>query len=138
MDEKILTGHPVDAAEKFLIDAFRQDFIKQADRFDDLSKELFKVELAVPSVYVVALRLTIDQQHPLSAKLVIAAFVLWFFALSLTLATLFPQRWEVQENVASSIRVYFLNITRYKRFLLCVSVFIFFIGLFAAALAMLI
>ena len=57
---------------------------------DDLAKELFKAELAIPGVYVAVLKLYSGGGGGFSGW-VAAAFACWALALAATLHGLFPQ-----------------------------------------------
>lgn len=148
MEGNIIEGKPVGPAEQALIDAYYQEPVKQAERFADLAKELFKLELAIPGIYASALRLAMDQQNPVSGGWVMLAFGLWVVALVLTLVALFPRRYRVldsgvrQERPSRrdeplSIEEYFLKSARYKRWLVLESVVLFFAGIVAAVWAVL-
>nr|VFJ91440.1 MAG: hypothetical protein BECKLFY1418A_GA0070994_10167 [Candidatus Kentron sp. LFY] len=100
-------GKPLDElAEEFLeierkksntpdpeIEAFRRQIVKQAERFDDLVKELLKIELIVPGIYYLA---TISKAGNISLNDNAGwAFILWLIAIVLTLFGLFPKRYQV-------------------------------------------
>ncbi|NMQ19516.1 hypothetical protein E4P82_10110 [Candidatus Competibacter phosphatis] len=85
LDGKPATTKPSDQA---LLNAYYQEPIKQAERFADLAKELFKVELAIPGIYAAVLRLS-GMEQSTNHSAVWAAFVFWTAALILTLRTIF-------------------------------------------------
>jgi hypothetical protein len=147
VEQKILAGQPPNPADKVLIDAYRQDLVKQADRYDDLAKELIKLELAIPGIFAAALKLIVGA--PPAIPWVIAAFVCWLTALILTMMALFPKKYTVMENAvrrdtriddsdALSVEEYFRRSTQDKRQLLKWSAPLFFAGIAAAATAVLI
>jgi hypothetical protein len=148
MQQEPLDGKPLSKpGDQALLDAYYQEPIKQAERFVDLSKELFKLELAIPGIYAAALRLVGGEQS-VSRIGVLIAFAFWTFALILTLRAIFPRKYEVLENVVRSVRPtlgqgslsieeYFQRSMLDKRRLLLGSIPLFFAGIVAAVLAVL-
>ena len=147
MEEKILAGQAPNPGDKILMDAYRQDLVRQADRYDDLAKELIKLELAIPGIFAAAMKLIVGVQPAI--LWVIAAFVCWLIALILTMLALFPKKYKVRENAVRyeskpdpsdglSIEEYFQKSTRDKRRWLMMSAPLFFAGIVAAAVAVLI
>lgn len=85
-----------------LVAAFAKERSQQLARFDDLAKELLKVELAVPGLYLSALKLGKEpslSQSPWGAALNSLAFVLWACALVAGLWSLFPKKYQVLRDV---------------------------------------
>lgn len=147
MNTEILPGQPPQPADETLVKAYREAIVKQADRYDDLAKELFKLELAIPGIYAAALKLVTNQ--PPTVPLVAAAFGFWLLALVATLRALFPRRHPVLDNAVQharriepggplSIKEFFQQSARNKRRLLLWSIPLFFAGIVAAAAAMLV
>ena len=148
MQQEPLVGQPLSKpGDQALLDAYYQEPIKQVDRFTDLAKELFKVELAIPGIYAAVLRL-VGRDQSANHSAVLIAFLFWLFAFLLTLRAIFPRRYEVLENVIRSsrptlgrgplsIEEYFQRSTRDKQQLLLGSIFLFCIGIAAAVLAVL-
>ena len=144
MTEEIHEGQPpASSADKGLIEAYHQESVKQADYLNELAKELLKLELAIPGIYVAALRLVADKAS-VDVVWVASAFGLWLLALLLTLAALFPAKWQVLDNAvrhrspsrhssAVSIETYFQESARRKRTLLLGAAPLFFAGVAAAA-----
>lgn len=57
MQQEPIDGKPLaKPGDQALLDAYYQEPVKQAERFADLAKELFKLELAIPGIYAAALR----------------------------------------------------------------------------------
>ena len=133
MTAEILSGQPPQPGDKALIEAYHQAIIKQADRYDDLAKELLKLELAIPGIYAAALKLVSDQ--PPDIRLVAAAFGLWALALVATLHALLPRRYQVRHNAVQSVEDFFRQSAEDKRRDLLWSVPLFFGGIVMAALA---
>jgi len=90
MEPPIRRGKP-SAAEIAYDDAFREEVIKQPERFDELARELFKLELAVPGVYIAALMVA---SITVASAWLMSTFLLWFMALALTLISLFPKQYK--------------------------------------------
>ncbi|MCP5307445.1 MAG: hypothetical protein H6953_18700 [Chromatiaceae bacterium] len=99
LDGKLLSK-PGDQA---LLDAYYQELIKQAERFTDLAKELFKLEVAIPETYVATLRLVGGGQS-VDRLGVSIALGCWAVALMLALRAIFPRKYEVLENVIRTVR----------------------------------
>lgn len=144
LDGKPATTKPSDQA---LLSAYYQEPVKQAERFADLAKELFKVELAIPGIYAAVLRVAGMEQPP-NHGAVGVAFALWTVALGLTLRTIFPRKYEVLENVVRlgrpmphrgpfSIEEYFQKSMQDKRRQSLWSILLFCAGVAAAVLAVL-
>ncbi len=148
MQQEPLVGKPLSKpGDQALLDAYYQEPVKQVERFADLAKELFKVELAIPGIYAAVLRL-VGKEQSANHLAVLIAFLFWLAAFLLTLRAIFPRRYEVLENVVRSsqptlgwgplsIEEYFQRSTRDKQQLLLGSIFLFCIGIAAAVLAVL-
>ncbi len=148
MQQESLDGKPLARpGDQALLDAYYQEPIKQAERFADLAKELFKLELAIPGIYAAALRLV---EPPAANKIgVLIAFLLWAAAMILTLRAMIPRRYTVLESVvrsgrparrgeALSIEEYFQRSLQDKKILSLASIPLFFGGIIAAVWAVLI
>ncbi len=144
LDGKPATTKPSDQA---LLNAYYQEPVKQAERFADLAKELFKVELAIPGIYAAVLRLS-GMEQSTNHGAVWVAFAFWTVALILTLRTIFPRKYEVLENVVClsrpiprqgpfSIEEYFRKSMQDKRQQSLWSILLFCAGIAAAVLAVL-
>ena len=97
MTEKILPTQPAAPEDSDLIEEFGREIIKQGERLDDVAKELFKLELAIPGIYAVALRLVVDKD--VIPMMIVVAFAFWSVALGLTLWSIFPKRYNVLRSV---------------------------------------
>ncbi len=147
MQQEPLDGKPLaKPGDQALLDAYYQEPVKQAERFADLAKELFKLELAIPGIYAAALRV-VDQQA-INWSGVLIAFLLWATALVLTLRAIIPRKYTVLENVIRSPRLargkeplsieeYFRRGMLEKKWLSLGSILLFFAGIIAAVLAVL-
>ena len=132
MSQTPVSTRPADPADKALVEAFQEERFNQVNRLDELGRELFKWQLAVPGFYVAALRLADDKALTMAADLG-WVFALWFIGLALTLSGVFPSRFRVSPHVADSIAEYLEKAaTRKYRFLLAGTAF-FFAGIVLAA-----
>jgi hypothetical protein len=143
-----ITTTVAEAADTALVEACHAERARQADRLDDLAKELFKLELAIPGLYAAALRLLEGKAQGLPAVTVWLAFAFWLTALGLTLWGLFPRRWRVQcdavdrppgETVSEPLTAgeLFEAAARFKYRRLVAAAIAFFAGVVCAAAAML-
>ena len=146
MEESIYETEPPSEEDLLLLGEFRREIIRQGERVDDLAKELFKMELAVPGVYIALLK-TFEGRGIGSEWVVAAVFACWAIAVCLTIFELFPRTYRILEGVvdrASSpfpsrdltIRDYFVVVAGRKRRLLIISCFAFFAGVALAALTL--
>ena len=147
MNPEILSGQPPQPADEALLKAYRDAVIKQADLYVDLAKELLKLELAIPGIYTAALKLVTNQ--PPNVLLVAAAFGFWLLALVATLRVLFPHRYAVLHDAVQrvgraesdgplTIEEFLQQSAQDKRRLLLWAIPLFFIGIAAAAAAVLV
>jgi len=147
MTTEILNGQPPQPADEALLKAYHDAVIKQADLYVDLAKELLKLELAIPGIYAAALRLVTDR--PTYVPLVAAAFGCWLLALVATLRALFPHRYAVLHDAVQrigragsegplTIEEFLQQSAQDKRRLLLWAIPLFFIGIAAAAAAVLV
>ncbi|ALG66484.1 hypothetical protein [Beggiatoa leptomitoformis] len=134
--------------DKFLQQKFTEEIVQQANRLDELAKQLFTLELAVPSVYITVLQLVQGEKVVLGLNAyLIAAFGCWFLALLLTFFTLFPNnRYNVKRNLIRresvshpdegiSIEEFFQKSARDKYWELVAGSVCFFLGLACAGLS---
>ena len=144
---EILNGQPPQPADEALLKAYHDAVIKQADLYVDLAKEMLKLELAIPGIYAAALKLVTNQ--PPNALLVATAFGFWLLALVATLRALFPHRYAVLHNAVQrvgraesdgplTIEEFLQQSAQDKRRLLLWAIPLFFIGIAAAAAAVLV
>jgi len=91
-DKPIVTRPPSDREQK-LLDAFQEDLVKQVDRLDDLNRDLLKLSLALPGLFVAAAKLAGTDAQP--SSLLPYALALWLLALLCAWTGLFPRRYRV-------------------------------------------
>jgi len=153
MTDEPIRGQPLSPTDQALLDAYYQEPIRAAERFDELAKNLLSIELAVPGIYAAGLQVLLDDRDGLSILLIVfmtLAFGLWLAALILTVCALFPRPYKVldgalrytdpntdpnQRSGASTISEFFEKSARFKRRLLLCSIFLFFAGTVAAVVA---
>ena len=144
---EILNGQPPQPADEALLKAYHDAVIKQADLYVDLAKEMLKLELAIPGIDAAALKLVTNP--PPNALLVATAFGFWLLALVATLRALFPHRYAVLHNAVQrvgraesdgplTIEEFLQQSAQDKRRLLLWAIPLFFIGIAAAAAAVLV
>ncbi|EIJ41797.1 hypothetical protein BegalDRAFT_0889 [Beggiatoa alba B18LD] len=144
----IIQTRPPSETDKYLQQKFVEEIVQQANRLDELAKQLFTLELAVPSVYVTVLQLVQGEKASLGLNAyLISAFTLWFLALLLTFFTLFPNnRYKVRRNLIRretsnnptegiSIEEFFQKSARDKYWELVAGSVCFFLGLACAGLS---
>jgi hypothetical protein len=79
--------------------AFAQEKIKQSERFDDLAKVLFAIQLAALTAYFALLPFLLEkQQDNLNYTVMIIMAVGWFSSFTVTLIAIFPKKYQVMEN----------------------------------------
>ena len=118
---------PLSQADQTLLVCFAKDVAEQATRLDDLAKRLITLEIAIPGMYAAALKLVSGgQATPGQPLLLLLALSAWLFALGMTLASLFPQRYAIDPDSLTEIQNYFSHSARRKLIFLsiaCVSSF---------------
>jgi|GEM_PF-505615 len=91
---------PHSELEQLLITQYATEIIKQNDRLDDLAKQLFTLQLAIPSLYVTALQLLSGKNSlPNDTTLLAIAAFCWACALVCTVVALFPLLYKVPSHV---------------------------------------
>ncbi len=124
--------------------AFAQEKIKQSERFDELAKVLFAIELATLAAYFTLLPFLLEKQRDsLNGWVMIVMAVCWFFAFIATLIAFFPRKYHVMETVARrktdsqpdlnrlTIEEFYEVSTHYKRNRLLFAIVLFLIALLA-------
>jgi hypothetical protein len=144
-----LPSKPPSPQDSLLRNKLSEDIAGQAQRMDSLAQQLITIELAIPGLYATALKLVRGDAATLTGQgSLYLAFGLWFLALLLTLAALFPRRYRIDQTLlrrdrparpgeALSIEEYFSRSASDKRWLLVAASLSFFTGLSAAAFGIL-
>lgn len=161
MNKPIPTQPPPSPLAKHLQEQFAADIVKQNERLDELAKQLFTLELAIPGLYVTALKLMQGDSATLPHEFGWVPFVFWLLALLATMVGLFPLNYEVDLNVIRhnhkepsfwrglsqwfvhhfkkptqtlSIEEFYRESAQNKRYALLLGSVCFFIGIFSAGL----
>ena len=121
--------------------------VEQPKLLDELGKQLVTLTLAIPGLFATILKLTSGDDTVLPLHpFVIWAFVCWFVALILSLASLMPRKWKVNRQIVRreepavkgqslSIEEFFLKSALYKRWVLIAASIFCFIGISLAGLS---
>ena len=142
--EPILTVQPITPQIKLLRQKYAESVVSQADLMDGLAKQLLTLEMGIPALYATVLKLIQgkDATLPLN-NWIIFAFIFWFLALLLTLASLVPRNWRVDptlikpdptgKTTALTLEQFFYETAKYKRRLLIAACLLFWAGIICAA-----
>ncbi len=123
--------------DETLMESFAKDVAAQATRLDDLAKQLITLEIAVPGIYAAILKLVSGEKATLdNPQILLFAFIAWLLALGLTLASLLPQRYEIDMDSFTDIQHYFSSSARRKLWLLSLACMSSFFGICLAVLSM--
>lgn len=121
--------------------AFIEDTIKQSDRFDELAKILFNIELASFSVYTLLLKFFVDNQILPHWGWMVSIYSIWIIALIFTLRSFIPEKYDVLKNqtrrkallspaeTSYTIPEFYEAVAKRKRDILFLSVGLFLFGL---------
>ncbi|MCP4117624.1 MAG: hypothetical protein GY737_19950 [Desulfobacteraceae bacterium] len=121
---------PLSKTDETLLVNFANDFAAQAARLDDLAKQLITLCIAVPSVYAAVLKLVAGSKAVMPRMdLTCFAMVAWLLALGLSLASLLPERHEIDPDSLTEIRNYFSESARRKYLFLCCACIFSFLGI---------
>ncbi len=87
--------------DQVYINEFAKEKMRQGERFDDLYKILFNIELAALSIYVLLLRFFFaNPVSELNIEFISATIIFWFIALAITVYGFFPKYYKnVMETV---------------------------------------
>ena len=97
---------------------------------DDIAKQLFTLELAVPRFYASILKLTSEKIAPLSFTLdIYLVFGCWLVSLIFIIVALLPKNYKVNINDHTDIRDSFYTIAKYKFNWIIISIAAFSAGL---------
>lgn len=148
--EPVLATQPPSPEGRKLVEAFAEESVKQAARYDDLAKEMIKLLLGVPGLYLAALKLGADQKLVLHTTGVVfnaLAFAGWGAAAVAAFRGLFPRRYNVMPGVPFrvgdrpdgdplTIEEFYAQAARFKAVCLAWSAVLFFLGILLAALSL--
>jgi len=108
---------PHSELEQLLITQFATEIVKQNDRLDDLAKQLFTLQLAIPGLYVTALQLLKGKDSlPNDTILLGIATFCWACALVCTVVALFPLPYKISNppmvRMKNKTKTSFLNLIK--------------------------
>lgn len=147
MAGKAIPTRPVSENENLLRKKFYESVAAQSELLDKVGEKLLTLELGIPGLFATVLKLTRgeDATLPINAALNLA-FALWLVALILTLMSLTPKKWTVDEEILKQdpekfseglgIADFFEQSAIYKRRLIVASSVLFFAGIFSAMLTL--
>lgn len=127
-------GEPASNNDTALIADFNKEVIKQGERLDDLAKELFKLEMWIPGLYMTVLNLArvIPQ---VSLWFVGAALVCWVLSITINVYSIFPKQYSVQRDIPMSIESFYQQSAQSKYWSLVGATIFFFLGIIFAVLS---
>lgn len=116
--------------DESLLDLFAKDVSAQATRLDDLAKQLITLNIAIPGLYATVLKfISGDKAVVNDPVLLLITFAAWLLALGFALASLFPQRHQVDPDSLSEIETFFYRSAQHKRKLLAAASLLSFFGI---------
>jgi hypothetical protein len=148
MDDDIVYSAPPSKSDEELEKGFVTAIIDQPKLLDELAKQLVTLNLAIPGLYATALKLIGGDDAVVNSAIMIGgAFFCWFVALALSLFSLIPRKWKVDQSIlrrnvevrkgdALSIEEFFRASARYKRLLLIAASLLCFVGICFACLTL--
>jgi hypothetical protein len=139
----IKTRPPSSPNDIALLEKFSNEIVKQSDRLDDLAKQLFTLELAIPGIYATVLKLVSGEKGVfVHSSFLYITLLLWFMAFATTLVSLFPRKYQVMQDVARrdtpsdseklSVEEFYISSAAYKYRALAVASLCFFGGVITA------
>jgi hypothetical protein len=97
---------------------------------DDIAKIFITIELSTPSIYAIAIKLSLGSKHILSNdNSIIWAFCFWFLSLVFTFLAIFPKKYTVNINRLDEIENFYFNSAKTKMHYLVISAILFCIGI---------
>jgi len=143
MPNKPISARPLNENEKLLREKFYESIVVQSDLMDKLSERLLTLELAIPGLYVTALKLMRGDKATVTINAALyVTFAFWLLALIFTLMALTPKRWKVDPFILKQdpekfgqvlgIEDFFEQSALYKRRLMISSSMFFFMGILSA------
>ena len=137
MIERIQT-EIADLDDAFFAEALREETVKQVDRLNDLAKELFKLQLAIPGLFLAALRISEPGFSQMHTNLLILATILWLIGLGVNLQALFPRNYRVSEGFSDkdlNPRTFYQKAADFKYVRLLAGLILFIAGTLSAAVS---
>ena len=120
---------PLSFLDKKLQERFAEDITHQSRLMDDIGKILITIQLAVPSVYALILKLSLGDKYILSGGIgVLLIFIFWFGSLVFTFLAIFPRKYQVNINRLDEIEKFYFGSAKTKMKFLIVSILLFCVG----------
>ncbi len=127
-----ISVQPIDEIDIVLRNSFAKDISDQVMRLDDLAKQLITLNLAIPAIYGVVLKLTLSDKASLTRPM---PFVFWAFALFFAFLTLMPIKQSIDRDSLSAIENYFCETARRKWWLIFFATLFSFSGICSVLLS---
>lgn len=119
---KAVSTAPVSKVDETLQECFARDVANQSARLDELAKQLITLAIAIPGLYAAILKLVSGNTSLAdNQRLLFFAFLCWFLALALSLASLLPGRYAIDPESLTEIQHYFSSSARRKLCLLTLA-----------------
>ena len=121
---------PLGEFDKALLNSFAHDITAQTNRFDNLSKMLIGLSIAIPGLYAAVLRLTLNPNVSLlQSPLLWVAFVAWLLTLGFALVSLIPNQHTIDPDNITAIEHYYRDQAQRKWRLMSAASFSCFFGI---------
>jgi hypothetical protein len=118
------------SVDKTLQESFAQDITNQSKLMDDIAKIFISIELSTPSIYAIAVKLSLGTKHILSQEnSIIWAFGFWFLSLVFAFLAIFPKKYKVNINRLDEIENFYFNSAKIKMKYLIISAILFCTGI---------
>ncbi len=140
---------PLSDGDKLMLEKFAAEIPAQSERLDALARQMIVVELAIPGLFATVLKLVNGKEATITlSPTLYFTFGCWLLALLLSLASLFPKKYLVDQTrlkddgkresgLPYSIEGYFQASASYKWRLLFVACLLFIAGVISAMFAVL-
>jgi hypothetical protein len=130
MDNKIHKSQLLSITDKKLQERFIEDITNQSRLMDDIGKIFITIELSIPSIYSMMIKLSFGDKYILSNENhIIFIFIFWFLSLAFTFLAIFPKKYKVNINRLDEIENFYFKSAKTKINYLIISAILFFIGI---------
>lgn len=124
-------GRPPNKEEEFIKEKYLEGISKQPELMDSIAKQMLTLELAIPGLYVSALKLSNSKLGAASLSYdIYFAFAFWLLSLVCVVGALIPRKYKVNYDDHTAIRDSFFQTARYKLQWIIASISTFAAGLF--------
>lgn len=129
----IIQGRPPNKDETFIKEKYLESLTQQPALINDVIKQLFTVELAVPGIYIAILKLNHDDKQAIViSDDLYYVFACWLVSFVCILIALIPRSYRVNPDDHTELRESFFRVALYKFTWLVASTTAFVAGLFFA------